>query len=296
MEDVNQEHEQLQTQLEHAQAQAEDDYVAMEDLANECETLTGQIAQSNKLQAAKREEASALKRKANDLKDELATATWALEEVEAEEERLRSQVVSSPDRRQNELKAKRGALDRERDDCEGLEEDVQKTTTMCHHVGEAKKAIQIEIEAVNAVKEEASKYCGVANKLESVSRDLEVRKKEVVQVNEEMGLCERDLNRTEDKLSNLRKQSNMKMEAAQQSLDEAKQSLDKVERDRRDGMKRVETGELRVREIEAQIEEERLQTQGDIEASITEFRETETLVLARLNKRMEAMEINKENV
>lgn len=296
MEEINKEHEQLKTQLEQVQAQSEEDYLAMEEVANECETLTGQIAHSNKLQASKREEAAVLKAQANDLKDELATATWALEEVDAEEERLRSQVVSSPDRRQNELNAKREALDRERDECEVLEEEVQKSKTMCHHVEEAKKAMETEIIAVEAVKDDATKYTGVARQLESTSREVEATKKTLAQVTEEMGLCERDLNRMDDKLSNLRKQSDMKMQVAQQSLDAAKQSMDKVERDRRDGMKRVETGELKVRELEAQIEEERLQTQGDIESMISEFRKTESLVIARLNKRMDAMEIpRKEN-
>ena len=264
----------------------------MEGVSKECEALTVQIAHSNKLQAAKREEAAALKRTANDLKDELATATWALEEADAEEERLRSQIVSSPDRRQRELNAKRNALDREREECENVENQLQNTKTMCRHVTEAIKAMQTEVVAVEEVKEEAGKYSVVAEQLETTSLEFEASKKKVAEFGERIVLAERDLNRSEEKLTNLQKQNKAKMEAAQESLEQAKSHLHSVEKGRQDAMKRIEDGAIQVREIESQIEDDRIQAQEDIESMIAEFRETEELVMARLNKRMEAISAN----
>lgn len=287
--EVNTEHEQLVSQLEEVRATSETDYSAMEAVEKECEDLTVQIAHSNKLQAAKREEAAALKRKANDLKDELATATWALEEADAEEERLRSQVVSSPDRRQRDLNAKRGALDREREECENVETQLQNTKTMCRHVGEAIKAMHTEVATVDDVKEEAGKYSKVAELLETTNHEFEASKKQVTEISEKIVLAERDLNRSEEKLTNLQKQSKSKMEVAQASLGKAKALMHSVEKDRQDGMQRIEDGSIRVREIETQIEDDRIQAQEDIQAMISEYRETEELVMARLDKRMEAI-------
>lgn len=280
------------SQLEEVRAKSEDDYLAMEEVAKECEALTVQIAQSNKLQASKRDEASALKRTANDLKDELATATWTLEEADAEEERLRSQIVSSPDRRQRDLNAKREALDNEREECENVENQLQNTKTMCLHVTEAIKAVQTELAVAEEVKTEAGKYTVVAEKREKTSLEYEVSKKEVTEVSDSIVLVTRDLNRTEEKLTNLQRQSKSKMDAAQESLEKAKSRLQSVEKDRTDGMKRIEDGGVQVRELESQIEDDRIQAQQDIEAMISEFRETEALVVARMNKRMEVISAN----
>ena len=289
LEDVNREHDQLRGQLHEVQAKAEQDFREMERVEKECEALTAQIAHSNKLNQAKREESAALKRRANDLKDELATATWALEEVEAEEERLRAQVVSSPERRQKELYSKREQLDRERDECQDLEEKLQSTKTMYHHVEVATQAMDHEVATIESVYNEAQKFSVAAKQLEATTQEVEAQQQKVEEEKEKVVLCERDLNRMEEQLSNLHKQCKMKMDAAQEALESAKSKLNKVEKDRREGMKQVESGAARVREIETQIEEERLRTQKEIENMIAEYRVTEELVLARLDKRMEVI-------
>lgn len=289
LDEVNTENEQLKTQLEETRVKSEADLKEKEEVSKECESLRQQIACDNKLQSSKREEGSVLKRKGNDLKDELATAKWALEEVEAEEERLRSQVVSSPDRRQRELKEKRDALDAEREECEKIEVELQNTKTMCLHLEEAIKSMRGEVVVVNEVKKEADKYSHVAQQLETAQRELEANNRKAAGITEDIVLCERDLNRAEEKLSNLKKQSQSKMDAAQESLMATKTKLQFLEQDRRDGMKRIEEGEAKVRQIEMEIENERLQAQDDCEAMIAEFRDTEELVIELMNKRMAAL-------
>ena len=69
---------------------------------NETEIET-EIARQNKVQAAIRQESTALKKRANELKDEIATASLALEEANAEEGQLASRVVSSPARIKKEM-------------------------------------------------------------------------------------------------------------------------------------------------------------------------------------------------
>jgi hypothetical protein len=72
---------------------------------------------------AKQEEAAALKREANDMKDGLASTTWALQETQAEEECLMGQVVLSPERRTQELAKKKERLEKKsgkRDKCQKI--------------------------------------------------------------------------------------------------------------------------------------------------------------------------------
>jgi chromosome segregation ATPase len=295
LEEVNREHDEVNAQLHEVQARAELDFREIERVEEECVALTAQIAHCNKLNQAKREESSALKNKANDLKDELATATWALEEVEAEEGRLRGQVVSSPERRQKELHSKRDHLDRERDECRELEEQLQNIKTMCHHVEVATQAMENEVATIESVSSEAQKYAAAAKRLEATTQEVKENQKMVDDEKEQLALCERDLNRTEEQLSNLHKQCKMKMEAAQEALELTKSRLGQVEKDRRDCIQQVELGAARIREIETQIEQERLKTQQEIDTMIAEYRETEESVLARIDKRIEKISVAHNN-
>jgi len=90
-------------------------------------------------------------------------------------------------------------------------------------------------------------------------------------------------------LNNLRKQHKLKMDAAQESLEQAKVQLLEVEKERRDGMARVEAGEAEVRAMEARIEEETKRTDSEIEGMVTEFQETERIVLEQDAKFMSAI-------
>ena len=58
----------------------------------------------------------------------------------------------------------------------------------------------------------------------------------------------------------MRKQGTMKMDAAQDRLDTAKAQLVLVEKERREGMARVEAGEAEVRALEAQMQQEQQKT------------------------------------
>ncbi|CAB9505864.1 Kinetochore protein nuf2 [Seminavis robusta] len=287
LDEVNQEHDELQEQLKQVHDKYEEDSQTIERTQQENAELTKTIANLNKLQSAKRAEGQDLKNVVGGLKDELETAKWTIEEMEAEEEKLRSEVVSSPDRRKGQLKFERETLDRVRDECTNLEEKLQTTRTMCHHVEMAVKAMETEVATVESVNKEAGKFSEAGKQLEAVNQKLETQQEQVTREKEKIVFCERDLNRAEERLANLHKQNNMKMEAAQESLDAAKSRLNKVEQDRRDGMKQVQSGAARVREIETLVEEERLQTEKEIEGMISEYRETEALVLARLDERME---------
>ena len=108
-------------------------------------------------------------------------------------------------------------------------------------------------------------------------------------VGEKVCLRERDLNRLDENLANQQKQYETKMEGAQQSLEKAKSRILLVEQDRNDAMRRVESGEERVRELESLIEDDRLENEAEIDTMINDFKETESEVITLWNKRIEAL-------
>ena len=289
LEELNVENTQLTEQLDHTAADSHVKYSEMEQVITDCQELELEIARNNKLQAAAREEASAFKKQANDLKDQLATAQWALQEAEAEEESLRSKIVSSPDRRKRDLTAKKERLEKDKEECSNLQMQVQDCKTKAMNVQQATKDMQSVVVVLEELQEEFSRYEQLVRQSEETIEKIEANEKKAADILEVTEETERYLHRSEEKIVYQRKQHKMQVEAAHDALEMVKSQLLSVEKDRRDGMARVEAGETEVRALEAAIERARVKTQEEIQTMIAEYHETEKLYLARNSKRMTAI-------
>lgn len=287
--EVNNENALLNKQFEAIKMESNHKFQEMDEVERDCEELEIEIARNNKLQAAKREEATELKRQANDLKDDIATATLALQEAQAEHDMLNAQIVSSPDRKKHELYSLKDALEREKDDSKSLEEKLQRNKTKILHVSQALRDVPEITTLAESALESGMKIKQLKEEIgETISEKATIDKKtsDIVEQTEE---SEAALHRNEDKLSHMRKQAKVKMDAAQESLDTAQEQLLMVEKDHREGMQRVNAGEDEVRAIEAQIEQERRHTQDEISLMIQEFRAVEKKVLEENSKLMKAI-------
>lgn len=85
----------------------------------------------------------------------------------------------------------------------------------------------------------------------------------------------------EEKLSHHRQQGKRRLATAKQELDYAQTELMLVEKDRRDGLARVEVAEADVRSIEAKIEEERLTVEREIEEMIGVYKKFESAIIEK---------------
>jgi chromosome segregation ATPase len=289
LEELNAENAQLADQLDSTAADSQVKYSEMEQVITECQDLELEIARNNKLNSAARGEAAAFKKQANDLKDQLATAEWALQEAEAEEEALRSKVVSSPDRRKMQLAAKKERLEQEKEECADLQAKLQDCKTKAKHVQQSIKDTQAVLVVLDELQKEFSRYEQLVRQSEETAENIEANEKKAADVVEETEEAERYLHRSEEKILHQRKQHKMQVEASHEALEMVKSQLLVVEKDRRDGMARVESGETEVRALEAAIEIARGQTQQEIQDMIALYHETEKLYLERNNKRMTAI-------
>ena len=84
----------------------------------------------------------------------------------------------------------------------------------------------------------------------------------------------------------MHKQSKMKMDAVQDNIDIAKEQLLIVERDRREGLARVEAGEAEVKALKAQMEAEQKTTEEEIAAIVEEYKILEQNFMKRNEQRM----------
>jgi chromosome segregation ATPase len=138
--------------------------------------------------------------------------------------------------------------------------------------------------------DEASKYEEVKNQVEETTKEVEANQVKTSEIEESTEEAERSLFRLEEKLSHVRKQSKMKMDAVQDRLEIAKEQLLIVEKERRDGMARVEAGEAEVFALKEQMKIEQEQTEEEIASMAAAYKELEESFLNRNKKRMQAIQ------
>ena len=287
---LEEEHEVIQKELAQTALLTKEKNDELEAIAKECQELEGEIAHQNKLQTEAREEANSLKRQANDLKDELATAQWTLQEVEAEEEQLRGLVVSSPDRHKAEVKTAREELDKLKVDVSKLEESVQQGKTSCRNLKQALKDVTAIAGNLDGLQQTYNRHSEISRKVESTSQDVVNKTNEQKMLIEKIQEADRDVNRSEEKIDAQRNQHHIQIGALQEALDHAKTQLLQVEKERRDGMIRIQEWENEVGRLEDEIENERQATQKQADQMISEYKVVEEEFLEIDRKRMERIQ------
>jgi len=290
LEELYKENEQLTLQHEQVQAESAEKMEEMDKVIAECQYLESEIARCNKLQAAKREEAAALKREVNSMKDELSSSTWALQEAEAEEEALMGKVVSSPDRRKQELESKKARLEKEKEEIRTIQEQLQSNKKKSFNLQQATKSVEETVALQQQVLEEAAKYEKVMGLLNETTREIEETVEKTKELENQLEEANRALLRTEEKAAHLQKQGKMKMDAVLDRIDIAKEQLLLIEKERQEGAARVDAGEAEVRALEEQMKAEKEKTDQEIAELIANYKEMEKAFLARNEKRMQFIE------
>ncbi len=290
LQEVHNEHELLMQQLLHTQKESSVKMEEIDAVVRECQELESEIAKSNKLQASKREEAAALKREVNDLKDQLASVNWALQEAQAEEEQLRGQVVSSPDRRKRELAEKEEELEKEKEEGRRLEAELERHDAEKERLQQHVKALEGLVALQKQLLEDALKHDKIITEMEEAKKKVASYEEQIQEVNEKAEDAERNLLRTEERLNQARKQAKMQMDEANDRLEIAKEQLILVEKEREDSLARIEEREFEIRELEEQIKAEQQDTERQIAEIIHEYKEMEKAFLMRHEKRMQFIE------
>jgi chromosome segregation ATPase len=169
---------------------------------------------------------------------------------------------------------------------------MQEIKTKIMHVTQAIKDVPEVTDMIEEAVVGAKKQIHLKEQLDTtrVDKDFILKKKAAIleQVEEAQG----SLNRMEEKIAHMRKQTKVKMNAAQEALEQATTQLIAVEQDHLDGMARVEAGELEVKAMEASIEREREKTLAEMKAMIADYHEMERKVLQQNAKLMGAIGVN----
>lgn len=266
--------------------ESQDKMQDIDKVADECQQLELEIARYNKLQASARQEADTLKARANDLKDELATATWALQETQVEEEQLRAQVVSSPSRRKTELQDAQDYLDARKAECTELEKSILSIKTQLTNVQKQVRNVQTTTTALSSLQAQVEDCESLTKSRQDVLQETQETQTETSQVNNQCDQVERQVQRAQESLQHQAKSHAQELEASQQQVGTLKNLLLGVEKDRRQAMSQAHQGEVEVKELQDLVDKEDAQFQHDMQDLMRDYREMEQAFWLRNEQRL----------
>lgn len=290
LEELKEENAKLHALLEQKEQDSAFKSQEMQEVIDECEELEMEITRKNRLQAASREEAAILKKQANELADQLTTAGWALEEAQAEEENLRHQIVSSPDRRQSQLAHRREQVQQVKDEAQQLEKEIGECKGMIVRAKALQQDVKTATEKLQELEESAIQQSNLENECKASHSQLSANEKRCSETQQAIVLAERELNRVQEMAVHQKQQQLLQQQAVQEAVDAAKASLLQVEKDRRQDMARVQAGEAEVLHLQTLLENKRDEMEAMHRTMRDELEQTAVLYLDRLEKRCQALE------
>jgi len=292
LEEINKENDMLNNQLQDAKADTDQRCKELEEVENDCEEIGGEIAQQNKLQISIRTESTELKKKAKELKDNIATTSYALQEADAELRKLSTQVVQSPERIIVEVSSIKKTLENEKAECRKAEEEAQSCKAKIANVAKTETDIVNVIQIMDEAKDRKVMYEQVLEEIEASEENIALNQKKIAEVKETIEYYDDQLRCMEEKISSEREKAQLDMDDAQHALEVSQREYLIVEQDRQEGMARIEAGEADVRALEKKIEEESIKTDAEIAGMISTFKEFEAVVLKKNEELMKAVAVN----
>jgi chromosome segregation ATPase len=264
------------------QAHCNDDKLA--EIQNECEELELEISRNNDLQTAARDQNTVLKKKATDLKDDLTTAIWTLQEREGEEENLRNQVVSNPTKIKSDLHDTKLKLNQKKAELADKEKYIHDGKIKAANLRQAVKDLKAIMERSSELEAQVVRFKEIVNEMEVLLDKIKLEDKELTEMLAQTNESEHALRRTDETIIAERTQHKLQIEAAHEALDKVKSQLKLVEKDHRETLARREASENEIRQMELEVEEQAKLTDEEIEQMMAEYKVVEEAYLARIDK------------
>lgn len=279
--EVSEENSALLSQLAQTEEEVTSKMKEGEEVLNDCDELEREIAQQNKIQASIRQESQDLKKKSNELKDQIATSDLALQEAEAEERKLLPRVVKEPQLIQNEVSQLTKSLKIEKQTCDTAEQEEKLSRLRIANVVRAENDVASAIELMKDVMEEKVKYENSIAEVEDISFKIDENRENR---EKNSNLCQRyedEIQNIEDKIRINQEESKNSISYAIASFDKATKSLSQAEKGKREGNALLDTNEAEVHTLESAIKQEKIKFESEISTLMAEFKKFEHSVLKK---------------
>jgi len=188
-------------------------------------SLESEISSLNKQQAMLRHTHEKMKKMCKELKTQETTAKQQQEEVEIECERLRSQIVHSPGRFEQEVKHLQTLLMEEKTECAVLEKRRRNMQDRLATFTREQERVQKTMQVLRDLSGHMNSRKKVGEAKENLESKITLQKAEIKDLQTLKQHLKRQLKRHEERTCDIRQQQTVKNEAARQALAAAKADL-----------------------------------------------------------------------
>ncbi len=179
--EVKQDQDQLNEELQQVGCAAEERWSKAKVVDDDCGEVEIEIAKQNKLQTSIRQESQELKKRANVLKDQIATTELSISELGVKERKLKPQIVESPDKLQEEIEKLSIQLEQERKHFDDAEQVAKMVMFRINNVTKAQDDV---VEATNFTKQvidSKEKYEKNLEESQTIENDIDAKENELVE-------------------------------------------------------------------------------------------------------------------
>ncbi|CAM9163119.1 unnamed protein product, partial [Chrysoparadoxa australica] len=276
---LQQENAALEKNLAELKEQTAEQAEVIEEVDAECRRVESDIGGLNRQQAEIRQESSELKRHANELKDRVASLAVDAQETALEKERLLGQIVNSPVRIRREMADQQQALEQERGEAMTHEKEAQRLELGIEHASNAGQEVMRAVQAVEEVEAELGKQKDAMHEVKVTQGTVQANRAKALEVEAQITSCKRQVQRFEEKLAHLRKQAKIKADRTAQGMEAMQAELFGAEKDKREGMSKLQAAEEAVRRLEHELQQVQQGGAAELEEIMLSYRRMEEVIL-----------------
>ena len=247
----------LKAQLQDLLRIVQEQQPQLDKVSLDCEEMEEKIRNYNNIQATTRLEADNLGKEAEKLGDALETAKWYLEEESAKEERLRSKIVSSPDRRKSELVLHEGRLSKANNELKMTQERVQQASVDLSNALAAANGLETSNAKLSQLQTTLAGLREWRSRLQTATREADQIQDDISTLQQEVVDAQRALLRAEETKENAAKQNAAREKATAERFESASSQLVQAEDDRHQQSSRVAIAQAAVDRLESENQSEK---------------------------------------
>eukprot|EP00937_MAST-01D_sp_MAST-1D-sp2_P004684 g4684.t1 len=255
---------------EKSKAAAEAD--AHEELDADIERVEEEIERLNQEQAKQKFEMKAMKKKRDDLRDEIQGVEFHMQNEKAKIDVLERQVVHSPRRIKRDIEHIAAQLKQEKVDTADMQRQMRMMDAKMAMVEKA-LADASKVKAVmGEVEGEFHKVAAATQVVEERRMQLQTNGAELEEVASQRQAWQKQLHRLEEKAGRNAADNEMKAEAAKQALEAASAELAEEKAERAEIKAAAEATDAELRSVQQQIEDEREAAEVSVNTAVDNFK------------------------
>jgi len=254
---MEEEDEKLKADLEVLEGQTAEDAEKIAEWKKTCEEQVKQLEEYNTQQAILTEKSQEMKKTSQELREKNNTLTLMLKESRSELDRVKGQIVHSPQRVRQEMATAAKDVEQERQEGLQTERSAREIQLMIATVARTQSVFEKVNKALKDFDEEVMKKKTSAKEVKELQRKVRRTSTDIDNTEMEESNLKKQIQRIDDRCQNIRNQAKNKMESIEKNCYTARSALVEAEKEKKSALLHMEDLESEVKNLVAIFEEEK---------------------------------------